>query len=214
LSTERAKSAVDYIVSQGIEKSRVTAKGYGESLPVNECLNTMKCSEDKHQMNRRTEFRILNLGEKTILKSDTSKPKKMTFDDRNGPGNLPVVESVFHLSSEINLTTTDKDNLRSVVAMLKKHEGMTIQVASFTDAKGNASFNQELSDRRAQRIANYMTSQGVRAQRISVVGYGEQYSKDCPDGVDCPTEIHNKNRRTDILVTNPGGADMTALLEE
>jgi len=214
LSTERAKSAVDYIVSQGIERSRVTAKGYGESMPVNECLNTMKCSEDKHQMNRRTEFRILNLGEKSILKSDTSKPKKLTFGNGNSPSNLPVVQSVFHQSAQTDLTQTDKDNLRTVVAMLKKHDGMTVQVASFTDAIGNASFNQELSDRRAQRIANYMTSQGVRAKRITVVGYGEQYSNDCPDGVDCPSEIHNKNRRTDILVTNPGGADMTALKEK
>lgn len=214
LSTERAKSAVNYIVSQGIERSRVTAKGYGESNPVNECLNTMKCSEDKHQMNRRTEFRILNLGEKTILKSDTSKPKKLTFEGGNGPENLPVIQTVFYPSAQTDLTTTDKDNLRSVVEMMRKHDGMTVQVASFTDAIGNAAFNQELSERRAQRIANYMSSQGIRAKRIAVVGYGENYSNDCPDGVDCSTEIHNKNRRTDIMVTNPGGADMTALLEK
>ncbi len=214
LSTERAKSAVNYIVSQGIERSRVTAKGYGESMPVNECLNTMKCSEDKHQMNRRTEFRILNLGEKTILKSDTSKPKKLTFEDGNRPSNLPVVQSVFYPSSQTDLTSTDKDNLRSVVEMMKRHDGMTVRVASFTDAEGNATFNQELSERRAQRIANYISSQGVRAGRISVVGYGEHYSDVCPSGVDCSTDIYNKNRRTDILVTNPGGADMTALLEK
>jgi len=215
LSTERARSAVDYIVSKGIERRRVTAKGYGESTPVNECLNTMKCSEDKHQMNRRTEFRILNLGEKTILKSNTSKPKKLTFEGGgNSPQNLPVVQSVFYPASQTNLTAVDKDNLRSIVEKMKRHDGMTVQVASYTDAIGNAAFNQELSERRAQRIANYMSSQGIRSKRISVVGYGESYSNDCPDGVDCPTEVHNKNRRTDILVTNPGGADMTALLEK
>jgi len=214
LSTERAKSAVNYIVSQGIERSRVTAKGYGESMPVNECLNTMKCSEDKHQMNRRTEFRILNLGEKTILKSDTSKPKKLTLEGGNRPSNLPVIQSVFYPSSETNLTSTDKDNLRSVVEMMKRHDGMTVRVASFTDAEGNATFNQELSERRAQRIANYISSQGIKARRISVAGYGEHYSDVCPNGVDCSTDIYNKDRRTDILVTNPGGADMTALKEK
>ena len=205
LSTERAKSAVDYIVSQGIERRRVVAKGYGESTPVNECLNTMKCSEDKHQMNRRTEFRILNLGEKSILKSNTSKPKKMTFEGGGTPpGDLPVIQSVFYPSSHTDLTTNDKDNLRSIVEMMKKNDGMTLQVASFTDAIGNADFNQELSERRAQRVANYISSQGVRAKRIEVIGYGENYS----------TDINNKNRRTDILVTNPGGVDMTALLEK
>jgi len=215
LSTERAKSAVDYIVSQGIERSRVIAKGYGESMPVNECRNNMKCSEDKFQMNRRTEFKILNLGEKTILKSDHSKPKKLTFEGNgNGPGNLPVIQSVFYPSAQTDLTATDKDNLRSVVEMMKKHDGMAVQIASFTDAVGNTTFNQELSQRRAKRIADYMSSQGIRSKRISAVGYGEKYSDNCPDGVDCPTEIHNKNRRTDILVTNPGGADVTALLEK
>jgi len=216
LSTERAKSAVNYIVSQGIERGRVTAKGYGESQPVNECLNTMKCSEDKHQMNRRTEFRILNLGEKTNLKSNTSKPKKLTFEGGGiAPSNLPVVQSVFHQSAQTDLTSNDKDNLRSIVEMMRKHDGMTIQVASFTDSKGNATYNQELSERRAQRIANYMSSQGVRAKRIEVIGYGENHlTYDCGDGVDCLTEFHNKNRRTDILVTNPGDADMTALLEK
>ncbi len=205
LSTERAKSAVDYIVSQGIERRRVTAKGYGESVPVNECLNTMKCSEDKHQMNRRTEFRILNLGEKSILKSDTSKPKKMTFQGGGTPpGDLPVIQSVYYPSSQTDLSTNDKDNLRSIVEMMKKNDGMTVQVASFTDAVGNADFNQKLSERRAQRVANYMSSQGIRAKRIAVVGYGENYS----------TDMDSKNRRTDILVTNPGGVDMSALLEK
>lgn len=69
LSEARAKSAVDYIVSKGIDASRITAKGYGESQPVNECRDNMKCTSDKHQMNRRTEFLIKNMGEKSPLKS-------------------------------------------------------------------------------------------------------------------------------------------------
>ena len=44
---------------RGVEKSRITAKGYGESKPVNECTNGVKCSEEAHQLNRRTEFTII-----------------------------------------------------------------------------------------------------------------------------------------------------------
>ncbi len=58
LSAKRAKSAVDYIIKAGIPKTRITSKGYGESLPSVNCDCT-KCSEDEHQRNRRTEFKVL-----------------------------------------------------------------------------------------------------------------------------------------------------------
>lgn len=59
LSQRRANSAVQYIIDRGITKSRITAKGYGESVPVNQCINGVKCSETDHQLNRRTEFTIV-----------------------------------------------------------------------------------------------------------------------------------------------------------
>ncbi len=59
LSQNRAKSAVNYIISQGVERSRITAKGYGETILLNECKDGVKCSEDKHQLNRRTEFKVV-----------------------------------------------------------------------------------------------------------------------------------------------------------
>ncbi|WP_316736799.1 OmpA family protein [Pedobacter aquatilis] len=58
LSQKRAESAVQYIVSKGISRSRIVAKGYGETRPVNRCLNGVKCSEAEFQQNRRTEFKI------------------------------------------------------------------------------------------------------------------------------------------------------------
>lgn len=58
LSERRARSAVNYIVSKGIAQERITAKGYGETTLFNECSDGVKCSEAKHQENRRTEFAI------------------------------------------------------------------------------------------------------------------------------------------------------------
>jgi len=60
LSDKRAKSAAKYIVEVGgIEKSRITGKGYGETMLINRCTNNVKCSEAEHQENRRTEFKVL-----------------------------------------------------------------------------------------------------------------------------------------------------------
>jgi len=59
LSQRRANSAVQYIIDRGISKNRITAKGYGESRLVNQCANGVKCSAAEHQLNRRTEFKIV-----------------------------------------------------------------------------------------------------------------------------------------------------------
>ena len=60
LSQKRAESAVAYIVSQGISPSRIKAKGYGESQPLNNCVNGVKCTPAEYQVNRRTEFKIIS----------------------------------------------------------------------------------------------------------------------------------------------------------
>lgn len=60
LSQQRANSVVNYLVAKGISRSRLIAKGYGETRLVNRCSNGVKCSESEHQKNRRTEFRILS----------------------------------------------------------------------------------------------------------------------------------------------------------
>jgi len=60
LSQQRANSVVNYLVSKGISRSRLSAKGYGETRLANRCANGVDCSENQHQQNRRTEFRVLS----------------------------------------------------------------------------------------------------------------------------------------------------------
>lgn len=59
LSEKRAQSAVEYLIKQGIAKDRLIAKGYGETKPVESC-ECAKCTEEQHQANRRTEFKVLS----------------------------------------------------------------------------------------------------------------------------------------------------------
>lgn len=74
LSQKRAESAVRYIVLQGISSSRITAKGYGETKLVNECADGVSCTEEQHQANRRTVFKIAaideSLAEKNLFNPD------------------------------------------------------------------------------------------------------------------------------------------------
>jgi Outer membrane protein and related peptidoglycan-associated (lipo)proteins len=60
LSQNRSESVVAYLISKGIEKSRLVPKGYGESQLVNKCADGVPCTEEEHQANRRTVIEILN----------------------------------------------------------------------------------------------------------------------------------------------------------
>ncbi len=59
LSQKRANTVVEYVISKGIQKSRIVPKGYGETQLKNRCRNGIPCPESLHQQNRRTEFKVI-----------------------------------------------------------------------------------------------------------------------------------------------------------
>jgi len=61
LSQKRANSTREFIIQSGIDAKRVSAKGYGESVPIIKCKPDEACSEEEHELNRRSEFVIKNL---------------------------------------------------------------------------------------------------------------------------------------------------------
>lgn len=77
LSQRRAESSKAWIVGEGIEDKRIVAKGYGETQILNRCKNGVKCSDDDHRKNRRTEFKIIS-GPTSI------RIKKSNFENGDG----------------------------------------------------------------------------------------------------------------------------------
>lgn len=61
LSDRRAKSTISWMIGDGIQKERLSGKGYGETQLVNKCADGVECSEEEHQLNRRSEFIIMAL---------------------------------------------------------------------------------------------------------------------------------------------------------
>jgi outer membrane protein OmpA-like peptidoglycan-associated protein/tetratricopeptide (TPR) repeat protein len=61
LSERRAKSTKDWLIKNGIDSNRLSSKGYGETQLVNHCSDGVKCTEEEHQQNRRSEFIIMAL---------------------------------------------------------------------------------------------------------------------------------------------------------
>ncbi|NNM07524.1 MAG: OmpA family protein [Flavobacteriaceae bacterium] len=60
LSEKRAQSTLEWLVSKGIDRNRLSAKGYGEYQLTNQCSNGVECTEEEHQLNRRSMFIIQN----------------------------------------------------------------------------------------------------------------------------------------------------------
>ncbi|KPM30947.1 OmpA/MotB domain protein [Croceitalea dokdonensis DOKDO 023] len=62
LSDKRAKATRDYLISKGIDASKIySAIGYGEEYPINDCVDGVRCSREAHQENRRSEFIIISM---------------------------------------------------------------------------------------------------------------------------------------------------------
>lgn len=106
LSAERAKSVVDYLVSKGVDRSRLIAKGYGESRPVIANAQT----EQEHQANRRTTFKVIDINHKGKIVADTETGKP-----------LKQAETLQGLVYHIQLVTTSKKlNIDKDFEKLKK----------------------------------------------------------------------------------------------
>ncbi len=61
LSKARAASVVKYLIERGVDASRMSSKGFGETVPIEQCADCKKCTESQYQANRRTEFQILKM---------------------------------------------------------------------------------------------------------------------------------------------------------
>jgi outer membrane protein OmpA-like peptidoglycan-associated protein len=109
----------------------------------------------------------------------------------NMPGNITFASS----SAEINPSFYKV--LNSVNLVLKEYDKTLVEVAGHTDSTGGAEFNQQLSERRANAVAQYLESQGLRSDRVMTVGAGESHpvaSNDTPAG-------RQANRRVELTLT-------------
>ncbi len=61
LSDRRAKSTVSWFIEKGIDPGRISGKGYGETQLINKCADGVKCTEEEHQLNRRSEFIVISI---------------------------------------------------------------------------------------------------------------------------------------------------------
>lgn len=104
----------------------------------------------------------------------------------------------------------DKSNIRpdaakdiqKVIEVMKEYPKMTVAIRSHTDSRQTHKYNEGLSDRRAKSTLAFMVANGIERERLTAAGFGEtELVNECSDGVYCSEEAHQKNRRSEFIVT-------------
>jgi OOP family OmpA-OmpF porin len=106
------------------------------------------------------------------------------------------LEGVYFDFDKATIKPEGKAVLNEAAALLKKHERVVVEVAGHTDSIGSETYNQGLSERRANSVKEYLTSQGVTATRLSAKGYGEAQ----PVASNDTKEGRAENRRVELIV--------------
>jgi len=109
-----------------------------------------------------------------------------------------------HFDYDKALITNDASiELNKIVLLMREYPNMVIKIESHTDARGNDAYNQNLSNDRALATKEYLISQDIEPNRIeSAIGYGEtMLVNECKNGVPCSDVKHNKNRRSEFIIT-------------
>lgn len=88
--------------------------------------------------------------------------------------------------------------LDNAVRVLNENSSVHVRVEGHTDSRGSDAYNLQLSQRRAESVAAYLTSQGIDGARLSAVGYGES----APVAPNDTKENMYRNRRVDLVVTS------------
>jgi len=106
------------------------------------------------------------------------------------------LKDVFFDFDKYDIRPTDAKMLDANAAWLKSHENMLVLVEGHCDERGTNEYNLALGERRAKATMNYLVAQGVQANRITIISYGEER----PVCTEHTEACWAKNRRAHFLI--------------
>ena len=107
-----------------------------------------------------------------------------------------VLENIFFEFNKTDLLPESYTELNKVVQFMLENDIKKIEISGHTDSEGSDSYNQKLSEGRAQAVTDYLVSQGIDSSRISTVGYGESR----PVDTNLTEEGRAQNRRVEFTL--------------
>jgi len=116
--------------------------------------------------------------------------------------NQPIrLNNIYYEFDKDNILPEAEPDLEYLVELMDEYPDMVIELSSHTDAQGISTYNQDLSQRRAESAKVWLMDAGIAEDRIKPVGYGEsQILNKCVNGVRCSDDEHRYNRRTEFKI--------------
>jgi len=100
-----------------------------------------------------------------------------------------------------NIEENPRIELEKVVNIIRKYPEMKISVDVHTDSKGDSAYSLIITKQRADEIMNYLIENGIEADRLEAIGYGDtQLVNHCAKDIKCTEAEHKANRRIEFLV--------------
>lgn len=116
-------------------------------------------------------------------------------------GSVILLENIYYDFNQYIIRRGAGEELDALAQLMKQYPSMEVELVAHTDSRGNDQYNLELSLKRAESAKRYLIQKGIRSSRIAAMGQGEtQIRNRCADGVDCPEDQHQYNRRTEVKV--------------
>ncbi|WP_335965189.1 OmpA family protein [Galbibacter sp. PAP.153] len=140
----------------------------------------------------------------TVIETGSGKTYNFTLETESLNERLALNEIYFGFDKS-DVTDNAKQELDKIVAFLTDNKGYRLEIVSYTDRIGKASYNLKLSQQRAQATANYLISHGISANRITSQGKGEaQLATKCFTEGPCNKPTYKENRRSEfkLIKTN------------
>ena len=109
---------------------------------------------------------------------------------------VTMPEPIFFEVNSAALKPQAQQTLNQIADVVIKYPDFTMLVKGHTDSRGSEKYNQDLSERRAKAVQNYLIAKGVPAQRITAIGFGKTMSVASND----TAEGRQKNRRVEIEI--------------
>lgn len=112
------------------------------------------------------------------------------------------IQNIYYDYDKWNIRPDAAKELDNVVVLMRDNPGLSVELGSHTDSRGNDAYNDTLSQKRALAAVAYIVSEGIDSLRITAKGYGEKALVNrCKNGVDCTEAEHQQNRRTELRIT-------------
>ncbi|BCB60477.1 MULTISPECIES: OmpA family protein [Halomonadaceae] len=125
---------------------------------------------------------------------------RIEIDRRGDDIVLNMPSSVTFGFDSAELTSDARSALNEVANVLTQYTDTRVNIAGHTDSTGDASYNQRLSERRAQSVGSYLSQNGVSSMRLNTMGYGANQ----PVASNATEQGRAQNRRVEITLTPTG----------